>query len=245
MGIGRRAQGPIATPPGDYTVILRPEAVADMLAFLARLGFGAMAVDDGRSFVAGQRGQRVLGENVTLWDDGHDPAGLPLPFDYEGTPRGRLALIDGGVAGDIATDAYYAGKLSWPNNGHALPVTADFYAGPIPGNPFMAPGDKTVEEMIASTERGLLITHFHYTRAVHPLRVIVTGMTRDGTFLIERGEVTRRQHLVAVGLGKCDQALLNGVDHRPVSGVLFLHQNWPIFRLCRRDDHDDLPSRKG
>ncbi len=191
VDIGRRAQGPVAVPPGDYTVVLQPEAVSDMMAFLARRGFGAVAVDDGRSFVAGKRGQRVLGDNITLWDDGEDPAGLPMPFDYEGAPRRRLALIDGGVAGDIATDSYYAGKMGLPNNGHALPVTADFYAGPVPTNPFMAPGDKTVEEMIASTERGLLVTHFHYTRTVHALHLVVTGMTRDGAFLIEGGEVTR------------------------------------------------------
>ncbi len=191
VDIGRRAQDPVAVAPGDYTVILQPEAVADIMAFLARLGFGAVPVADGRSFVAGKRGERVLGPNVTLWDDGGDPAGLPMPFDYEGMPRRRLDLITDGVAGDIATDSYYAGKLGLPDNGHAVPAATDFYAGPIPSNMFMRPGDATVEELIASTERGLLVTHFHYTRVVHPLYAIITGMTRDGTFLIERGEVTR------------------------------------------------------
>ena len=190
VNICRRAQGPVAVAPGDYTVILQPEAVADIMAFLARLGFGAVPVADGRSFVSGKRGERVLGDNVTLWDDGSDSAGLPLPFDYEGLPRQRLDLITDGVAGDIATDSYYAGKLNLPDNGHAVPVAADFYAGPVPSNMFMRPGDATVEELIASTERGLLVTHFHYTRVVHPLYAIITGMTRDGTFLVEQGEVT-------------------------------------------------------
>ncbi len=188
---GRRAQNPVVTPPGDYTVILQPEAVADITAFLARLGFGAKAVDEGRSFIAGKEGQRALGENVTLWDDGEDSRGLPQPFDYEGLPRRRLSLIERGVAGDIATDSFYAARLGRPNNGHALPATMRFFAGPMPLNMFMEPGTATLDELIRSTERGLLVTHFHYTRVVHPLHVIITGMTRDGTFLIENGEVAR------------------------------------------------------
>jgi len=193
VDIGRRAQHPVAAAPGDYTVILRPEAVADLMTFLARLGFGGQAVHEGRSFVAGKRGEAVLGANVTLWDDGKDPAGLPLPFDVEGMPRRRLSLIDRGVAGDVALDMFYAGRLGpgAHTNGHAVPQATDFYSGPIPANMFMAPGDATVEDMIAGTERGLLVTRFHYTRVVHPLHVIVTGMTRDGTFLIENGAVTR------------------------------------------------------
>ena len=189
--IARRAQNPAETPPGDYTVILQPEAVADVAHFLCTQAFGAMAVYEQRSFLAGKRGERVLGSNVTIRDDGGDPAGLPLPFDYEGVPRQRLALIDGGVAGDIAVDTRYAALMDTHTSGHALPAAADFYAGPVPRNLFMAPGEASVEEMIRSTERGLLVTRFNYTRVVHPLHIIVTGMTRDGTFLIENGEVTR------------------------------------------------------
>jgi len=189
VNVGRRAQRPAALPPGEYTVILQPEAVADIAMFLSLLGFGGQAVYEGRSFVAGKRGERVLGENVTIWDDGSDPAGQPLPFDFEGLPRQRLSLIERGVAGDIALDSLYAHKLGLPNNGHALPGAAAS-VGPIPINVFIAPGQATVEEMIRSTDRGLLVTHFHYTRVVHPLHVIITGMTRDGTFQIEHGEVT-------------------------------------------------------
>jgi predicted Zn-dependent protease len=191
IGFARRAQHPVAVPPNTYTVILQPEATADIARFLAVLGFGAQAVQEGRSFVAGKRGQTVLGANVTIWDDGHDPSGLPLPFDFEGVPRQRLSLIERGVAGDIALDSLYAGMIGARTTGHALPAANDFYAGPIPLHVFMQPGVATVEEMIRSTERGLLVTSFHYTRVVHPLYVIITGMTRYGTFLIENGEVTR------------------------------------------------------
>lgn len=191
VDIARRAQNPVEVPAGDYTVILQPEAVSDMTMFLAMFGFGARAVHEGRSFVAGKRGEQVLGENITIWDDGDDPTGLPLPFDFEGVPRRRLSLIERGVAGDIALDTLYAGIMGGHSTGHALPAAAEYNTGPIPVNVFMAPGEATVEEMIRSTERGLLITRFHYTRVVHPLYVIITGMTRDGAFLIESGEVTR------------------------------------------------------
>jgi PmbA protein len=100
-------------------------------------------------------------------------------------------LIERGVAGDIALDSLFAGMMGARTNGHALPAATDVHAGPIPLHVFMQPGEATVDEMIRSTERGLLVTSFHYTRVVHPLYVIITGMTRYGTFLIENGDVTR------------------------------------------------------
>ena len=184
---GLRAQNPPEAAPGDYTVILQPSAVADMLGFLAMLGLNGRAVQEGRSFVAGKEGRRVLGENITIRDDGLDPAGLPLPFDFEGQVRQRLSLIEAGVAREIALDRQFGRLLGRPGNGHAMPPGGG--SSPLPLHMFMAPGESSVEEMVRSTDRGLLITHFHYTRVVHPLHVIVTGMTRDGTFLIERGEV--------------------------------------------------------
>lgn len=191
VDIGRRAQNPVAIAPGDYTVILQPAAVADIVQWLALMGFGAQSVDEGRSFVSGKHGEQVLGQNITIVDDGLDPAGLPMPFDYEGMPRRRLRIIDHGVAGDIALDTYYARKLGVPSNGHALPAGSLYDMGPVPLHICLACGDASVEEMVRSTERGLLVTNFHYTRVVHPLFLIVTGMTRHGTFLIEHGEVVQ------------------------------------------------------
>jgi predicted Zn-dependent protease len=188
IAIGRRAQSPIALTPGNYTVILQAEAVADIAEWLAFAGFGARAVHEGRSFVAGKRGERVLGENISIVDDGLDPAGLPMPFDFEGMPRRRLSLIDRGIAEDIALDTLYAGKLGLPANGHAVPAGSQ-QMGPIPMHLRLASGTASVDDLVRSTERGLLVTTFHYTRLVHPLFLIVTGMTRHGTFLIEHGEV--------------------------------------------------------
>ncbi|HWE62753.1 MAG TPA: metallopeptidase TldD-related protein, partial [Chloroflexota bacterium] len=106
VAVAQRAQHPVAIEPGEYTVILQPAAVSDITMWLALLGFSARAVDEGRSFVAGKRGEEVLGENISLWDDGLDLTGLPLPFDFEGVPRQRLSLIEHGIAKDIALDSF-------------------------------------------------------------------------------------------------------------------------------------------
>jgi len=131
--------------------------------------------------MAGKMGQRIMDARISIWDDGLDPAGLPLPFDFEGVPKQRVDLIAEGVARgvvyDSATAAKEEGKVS---TGHALP--APNTQGPVPQNLFLAPGDTPVEEMVRSTERGVYVTRFHYTRPVEPVRLVVTGMTRDGTF---------------------------------------------------------------
>jgi predicted Zn-dependent protease len=191
VDVARRAQHPAAIEPGEYTVVLQPEAVADLTMWLAAMGFSARSVDEGRSFVAGRRGEEVLGENISIWDDGLDLTGLPFPFDFEGMPRQRLSLIEHGIARDVALDTLYGTKLGLPANGHAVRRGLPFDMGPIPLHMYLANGTASVEEMIRSIDRGLLVTSFHYTRVVHPLHIIVTGMTRHGTFLIEHGEVAR------------------------------------------------------
>lgn len=182
-----RSRNPISIEPGTYTVILEEYAVQDMLNFLAYLGFSATAVQEGRSFM--KLGQKIVGENISIWDDGLDPAGVPAPFDFEGVPKARLSLIERGVARAVVYDSYAAGKEGKQSTGHALPAPNTM--GPLPLNLFMATGQHSKEQMLASTKKGIWVTRFHYTRPVHPLNVIVTGMTRDGTFLIENGELTK------------------------------------------------------
>lgn len=184
-----RSRRPAALEAGEYEVVLQPHAVLDLVDFVAGLGFSALAVQEGRSFVAGKLGQRVVGENVSLWDDGADPSGLPMPFDFEGVPKQRVDMIKNGVAQALVYDSYTAGKEGKESTGHGLPAPNTW--GPLALNLFMQPGDATVEDMIRSTKRGLLVTRFHYTRPVHELLVIVTGMTRDGTWLIENGQIAR------------------------------------------------------
>jgi len=182
-------QDPVELPAGEYTTILEPDAVAELVFFLAYLGFGARTVQEGRSFVAGKLGLSITGEHVTIWDDGWDPAGIPLPFDFEGVPKQKVMLIERGVARQIVYDTATARKDGVRSTGHALAPGSTF--GPFPLNLFVAPGASSTEDMIASTDRGLLVTRFHYTNVAEPMKAVLTGMTRDGTFLIEDGRITK------------------------------------------------------
>jgi PmbA protein len=184
-----RGLNPVAVEPGDYEVVLEPYAVVDLLDFFSYLSFGALPYIEKRSFMAGRLGEKVMGDNISIWDDALSADGIPSPFDYEGVPRERVPLIDKGVAKGVVWDSYLAGKAGGDarSTGHALPAGVTF--GPIPLNMFMAPGDATIDSMIRSTRHGIWVSRFWYTRSVHPLNVTVTGMTRDGTFLIEDGQI--------------------------------------------------------
>lgn len=178
---------PQEVEPGEYTVILEPEAVGDLVMMLSMYDLGALAVQEGRSFMAGQMGQKVCGTNISIWDDGHDPRGLPMAYDFEGVPKQRVNLITDGVAEGVVWDSYTAQREGRSSTGHALPAPNPW--GPVPINVFVATGDSSLEEMIASTEHGLLVTRFHYTNMIHPIKTVLTGMTRDGTFLIRDGRI--------------------------------------------------------
>lgn len=181
------AQDPVAIPPGEYEVVLEPLAVASLLGYLARAGFSALAVREGRSFLAGRLGQKIFDEKFTMWDDGLDPRGFPVPFDLEGVPKRKVVLVDKGVATGLVYDHSTAKREGKKSTGHG-----GFRSwGPVPTNLFMATGDSTLEDMVSRTRKGVLVTRFHYTNMAHPLRVLVTGMTRDGTFLIEDGRIVR------------------------------------------------------
>ncbi len=183
-----RSADPIDLPPGEYEVVLEEYAVGTMLLYMSYLGFSAMALQEGRSFM--RLGEQIVGPEVSIWDDGLDPTGLPMPFDFEGVPKQRVDLIRNGVAEAVVYDTYTAGREeSRTSTGHALPAPNTF--GPMPLHLFMAPGDTPREELGRSIERGLWVTRFHYTNPSHPLKAILTGMTRDGTFLIENGQITR------------------------------------------------------
>ena len=180
-------RAPRSLPPGDYEVVLEEFAVSDMLDFLGYVGFGGLAVEEGRSFMSGRLGEAVMGPNVSIGDDPLDPAGIPRPFDAEGAPARQVDLVRDGAAVSPVHDRFTAAKAGAETTGHALP--AHYSMGPIPRNMFLAPGGASRDGLVASVRRGLLITRFWYTRVVHPLTVHMTGMTRDGVFLIEDGEV--------------------------------------------------------
>jgi len=184
-----KSQNPVGLEPGVYTVILEADAVADMLSTLAFMGLGALSVQEGRSFMCGKIGQGIVGENITILDDALSPETIGLPFDFEGVPKQRVTLIENGVAKNVVYDSYTAAKEGKKSTGHALPHPNIY--GPLPTNLFLRGGKSSLEEMIASTKRGILVTRFHYTNVEDPMKTIFTGMTRDGTFLIEDGKIKR------------------------------------------------------
>ena len=187
VGKTLRSRHPRALPAGEYPVVLEHYATADIVTAMGSLGFSALAVQEGSSFMVGKFGQQVMSPMVSIWDNGLDPAGFPMPFDFEGTPKQRVDLIQNGVAAGVVQDSATAMKDAVRSTGHALPMPNS--QGPLALNLFMSPGDATLEELIAGLDQGLLVTRFHYTVPVHPARVTVTGMTRDGTFWVEKGEI--------------------------------------------------------
>jgi PmbA protein len=192
--IGERAadkavasQRPRDLDPGRHTVVLEPSAVSTLVGFLAWIGFGGRTLVEGRSCFSGKEGQRVADASISIYDDPLSPLTLGSPFDFEGVPRRRVDLIrDGAFLGGVY-DMRTGKEAGTETTGHALPPPNP--EGPFPLNLFLAPGDSSVEEMIAATERGVLVTRFHYSNVVHPVESTITGMTRDGTFLIEDGEI--------------------------------------------------------
>jgi len=182
-----QAKDPISLKAGDYAVILEPYAVGDLVVLLGSMGLGALALQEGRSFMCGKLGQNIAGENITIWDDGLDPLGMPMSFDFEGVPKRKVVLIENGIAKGVVYDSYTASKEGKSSTGHGLP--APNTSGPFPLHLFMKAGDSSIEEMIASTERGIYVTRFHYTNPVDVASTTITGMTRDASFLIENGRI--------------------------------------------------------
>jgi predicted Zn-dependent protease len=175
----------VSLEPGDYSVVLEEYAVVDLLDMLGYLGFSALAVQEERSFF--EAGKRIGSDLVTLRDDATDTAGTPASFDYEGIAKQPVTLVEKGVCREVVHDAQTAARAGRRSTGHGLPAPNTY--GPFPLHQLMEPGESSREELIGGLARGLLVTRFHYTNPVHPKLAMVTGMTRDGLFLVERGEV--------------------------------------------------------
>lgn len=198
---------PKEVPPGVYTVVLEPPAVASLVEWLV-LSYNALAVDEGRSFLSGKVGTQIAGENIYLYSDPYHPFHQGTPFDGEGTPSKRLTLIEAGVAKDLAFDRVTARKHGVEPTGHASGGRSA--EGAWPSYLVLEGGTASNEEMIRSTERGILVTRFWYENLVDPMKMIVTGMTRDGLFWIEDGEV--RYGLKNFRFNQSVPDLLNHVD---------------------------------
>jgi predicted Zn-dependent protease len=191
---------PQELPPGKYTVILEPAAVLDAVGFMF-WDFGGSALLEQRSFLNERIGTQLFGENITVWDDAYHPLQTGVTFDGEGMKRHRVKLIDKGVVRQVTFARATAVRANHSeHNGNVGPVTATGHGFPLPNEIGEAPVNivfeaadhkaiQSLEQMIGSTERGILVTRLWYIREVDPYEKILTGMTRDGTFLIENGKV--------------------------------------------------------
>ncbi|MFP3950536.1 MAG: metallopeptidase TldD-related protein [Candidatus Bathyarchaeia archaeon] len=183
---------PKTVPTGDYEAIFKPEAVSTFIMFMGMLGFSARANQEGYSFIGDKLGDRVFDEKLTVLDNGRDTSTLNAsPFDGEGVPKRALMLVNRGVAENLCYDTYHALKTGKEGTGHALSKLGGAWYGdfPLPINQVVEPGDASLEEMIEETGRGVLITRLHYVNPIKRDKGIISGMTRDGTWYIEDGEV--------------------------------------------------------
>jgi PmbA protein len=173
--------------PGKYTVILEPSAVLDVVGFLF-YDFSATALADKRSCLNDRMGKPIFGKNITVADDAYHPLQLGAPFDGEGMPRERVALVQNGVPKNLVYSRASAKVGKKKPTGHGFMLPNEY--GEAPMNLVFAGGSDSIEKMIASTDSGLLVTRLWYIREVDPYEKIMTGMTRDGLFLVEKGKVT-------------------------------------------------------
>jgi predicted Zn-dependent protease len=189
---------PREVPPGKYAVVLEPSAALDIVGFMF-WDFSGMAILDQRSFLNGRIGTQLFGQNINIWDDAAHPLQAGSPFDGEGMQRQRVQLVEKGIAKRVVYArgtaakmkkselADKAGPIKATGHGFLLPNEM----GEMPQNIVVGGAEKpqSVDQMVASTERGILVTRLWYIREIDPYEKIVTGMTRDGTFLIENGKV--------------------------------------------------------
>jgi PmbA protein len=191
----RASRSPIALDEGAYDVVMEPEAVTELLEWLATIAFAAPEVEQATSPFAGRLGEPVTGEGIDVVEDPLDATdlGFGAPFDREGTPRRRVPLITRGIASAVLYDRTYAGRLGAASTGSALPPAYASPGGIGPTAVGLGAGTAaSVDELVSGVARGLYICRLHYVNGfLEPRRAMMTGLTRDGCFLIENGKIGR------------------------------------------------------
>jgi PmbA protein len=176
-----------ALKPGKYTVVLEPAAVGSMLLFLAFLSFGGSVFNRGTSFLSKKIGQNVLPKHISITDEPSDPVSHGWPFDYEGIPTKDIKIIENGVAKAVVHDSETAAQAGTESTGHALSPGNNF--GPYPRCLKMASGSQSIKKILADAGRAVLVSRLWYVNYVNPMRTMITGSTRDGTFMLKNGRI--------------------------------------------------------
>ena len=188
---GARTRGAGELDPAAYRAVLEPYAIAELLQYFAYDSLGALGLLEERSYFTGRVGELCFDERVSLVDDPLDPRGLPKSFDFEGSPKERVELIENGVIRGVVWDRRTAKRAGGDarGTGHAPPVAWHSY-GPLPFALSLAGGDaESVDELVELVQDGIYVTRLHYLGVVHPRQGVITGMTRDGTFRIRDGKI--------------------------------------------------------
>lgn len=181
-------QEPKKLVPGKYEVVLEPEAFAEILDKLSVFSFGARHYLEKRSFATDVLGKKIFPEFLSVYDDAKHPEQLEQPFDFEGVPKKKVPLIEKGTVKEVVYDTETGRIAEKKSTGHALPLPNPH--GPVPSHLVVLPGDNDYGSLISKVAKGILVTRFFYTNVEDQKRGVITGMTRDGTFLIQNGEVT-------------------------------------------------------
>jgi PmbA protein len=187
-----RTKGAVEIEADTHAAVLEPYAFSELLWYFGFTSLNALACLEGRSYFSGRIGEKLFHESFTLVDDGLTPRGLPKAFDFEGVPKQQVTIVDKGVAKDVVWDRRTAKRAGEErtSTGHALSAPVQGF-GPLPLNLSVAGGDATREELVERVGEGIYVTRLHYLGVVDPREGIITGMTRDGTFRIEGGKVSK------------------------------------------------------
>ena len=185
--VARDAADATDLEPGTYEVVLSPSCVVNVLAFLAIYGFNGRAVEEGRSFA--RLGEAQFDAAIALADDVTHPMAVGIGFDAEGTPKRRHELVSEGVTTGLVHDRRTAKALGAESTGNAVAGAGPF--GALPANLVLQPGSVAPDGLVGAVERGLLVTDFWYTRVLDPRTMVVTGLTRNGVWLVEDGRIVR------------------------------------------------------
>jgi PmbA protein len=185
-----RTRGAEETEPGTYRAVLEPYALADLVWYFALTSVGALPFLEGRSVLSDRIGERLFDPRFTLVDDGRDPRGLPKAFDFEGVAKQPVTIVDAGTVRDVVWDRRTAMRAGRTSTGHALAAPSQAY-GPLAFNLAVSPGHANADELVEAVGDGIYVTRLHYVNVVDPREGIITGTTRDGTFRVENGRITR------------------------------------------------------